>query len=126
MVDPELGVSIFRTSLGLLILDILGYTQTGQFNLRLDVSEGQRSRASYASLEISSQQITEMIVKYIVIHFEETVIPDISFFHLLCPPSNAFPARMISLATDVTANFTLSRIITWAAICIDLETHLRS
>ncbi len=50
LVDPELGVGIFRTSLGLMILDILGYTQTGQCNLRLDVFEGPCSRPSCASL----------------------------------------------------------------------------
>ena len=50
LIDPELGVSIFDTILSLLILYILGDTQTGQFHLGLDVGEDPFSRASNTSL----------------------------------------------------------------------------
>ena len=55
LIDPELGVSIFDTILSLLILYILGDTQTGQFDLRLDIRKDPFSRTSNTSLNISNQ-----------------------------------------------------------------------
>ena len=55
VIDPELSVTIFNTILSLLILYILGNTQTGQFDLELDIRKGPFSRASNTSLEISIQ-----------------------------------------------------------------------
>src|SRR6266705_2738591 len=39
VINPELSVTIFDTILSLLVLYILGNTQTGQFNLGLDIQE---------------------------------------------------------------------------------------
>jgi hypothetical protein len=50
VINPELGVTIFDTIFSLLILYILGDTQTGQFHLGLDVGEDSFSRASNTSL----------------------------------------------------------------------------
>jgi hypothetical protein len=55
LIDPELGVSIFDTILSLLILYILGDTQTGQFDLRLNICEDPFSRTRNAGLDISTQ-----------------------------------------------------------------------
>lgn len=57
---------------------------------------------------------------------EETMKPRITFFQLLCPTNIAFSAWMISISTDVAANFALSRIVTRATVCIDLEPYLHS
>ena len=53
VINPILGVSIFDTSLCLLILHILGDTQTGQFHLVLDIQDDFFSRTSVARLDIS-------------------------------------------------------------------------
>jgi len=50
-----LSVSIFDAILSLLILYILDDTQTGQFNLVLDIYEGLFCRTGDASLNISIQ-----------------------------------------------------------------------
>jgi hypothetical protein len=55
VINPELSVSIFDAILSLLILYILGDTQTGQFNLVLDIYEGLFCRTGDASLNISIQ-----------------------------------------------------------------------
>ena len=53
VINPELGITIFDTILGLLILYILGNTQTGQFDLGLDIQEDPFSGTSNTSLDIS-------------------------------------------------------------------------
>ena len=55
VINPELGVTIFDAILSLLILYILSDTQTGQFNLGLDIYEDPFCRTSDASLGISIQ-----------------------------------------------------------------------
>lgn len=49
-INPVLGISVFDTVLGLLILDILGNTQTGQFNLILDIRKDTFSRTGGSRL----------------------------------------------------------------------------
>ena len=55
VVNPELGVHIFDTILSLLVLYILGDTQTGQFNLGFDIQEDPFCRVSNTGLDISSK-----------------------------------------------------------------------
>ena len=55
VINPELGVSIFDTILSLLILYILGDTQTRQFNLGFDIQEDPFCGTSNAGLDISSK-----------------------------------------------------------------------
>ena len=52
--------------------------------------------------------------------------PNVGFFDLLWPADEAFPAWVVSISADVTADITLSRVIAWVAVYINLESHLRS
>jgi len=51
---------------------------------------------------------------------------NVGFFDLLCPADEAFPAWMVSISADMAADITLSRIIAWVTIYINLESHLHS
>ena len=53
VINPILGISIFDASLCLLILHILGNTQTGQLDLVLDIQDDLFSRTSITRLDIS-------------------------------------------------------------------------
>jgi hypothetical protein len=52
--------------------------------------------------------------------------PDVGFFDLLWPTHEALPAWVVSISADVAADITLSRVITWVTVYINLESHLRS
>ena len=53
VINPILGVSIFDTRLGLLILHMLCNTQTGQLDLVLDLRDNLFGRTSITRLDIS-------------------------------------------------------------------------
>ena len=53
VINPILRVSIFDTSLSLLVLHMLGDTQTGQLDLVLDIQDDFFSRTSVARLDIA-------------------------------------------------------------------------
>ena len=61
-----------------------------------------------------------------VTYLEEAMKPNIRFFILLRPANETFPAWVVSISTNVAADFTLSRVVPWAAINIYLEPHLCS
>ena len=61
-----------------------------------------------------------------VIYLEEAMKPDISFFIMLHPANQTFPAWVVSISTNVATDFTLSRVVPWAAINVYLEPHLCS
>ena len=61
-----------------------------------------------------------------IIYLEEAMKPNISFFILLRPANEAFPAWVVSISTNVATDFALSRIISWARVYVDLEPHLCS
>ena len=48
----------------------------------------------------------------------------IRLFNFVSPTGVTFPAQLVSLATNVTTYFTLSRVVPWAAIDIDLKAYL--
>jgi len=52
--------------------------------------------------------------------------PNIRFFDLLRSTNKAFPTWVVSISTNVPADFALGRVIPWARVYIDLEPHLRS
>ena len=51
---------------------------------------------------------------------------NVSFFDLLWPTNKAFPAWVVSISADVATDLTLSRVIPWVTVYINLELHLRS
>jgi len=52
--------------------------------------------------------------------------PNIGFFILLRPANRAFPAWVVSVATDVATDFALGGVIPWSRVGVDLEPHLYS
>ena len=48
----------------------------------------------------------------------------IRLFNFMGPTGVTFPAQVVSLAANVAAYFTLSRVVPWAAIDIDLKPYL--
>ena len=61
-----------------------------------------------------------------IAHLKETMKPYVSFFDLLWPTNKAFPAWVVSISTNVATDLTLSRVIPWIAVDINLESHLHS
>lgn len=47
--------------------------------------------------------------------------PSICFFKLLCPANMAFSTKVVSVSTDMTTDFALSRIISRATINVNLK-----
>ena len=54
-------------------------------------------------------------------YLEQVMKPSICFFRLLRAADMTFPARVVSLSTDVATDFALCRIISRAAIDINFE-----
>ena len=61
-----------------------------------------------------------------VTYLKEAMKPNISFFIFLRPANEAFPARVVSISTNVATDFALSRVIAWARVYVDLEPYLCS
>jgi hypothetical protein len=61
-----------------------------------------------------------------IAHLKEAMKPNVSLFNLLRPTNKAFPARVVSVSTNVATNLALGRVIPWATVYIDLESHLLS
>lgn len=59
-------------------------------------------------------------------YLEQTMITLIRLFEILSPPCVAFPAKLVFQTTYVTADVVLSRVVSWAAIDVDLEPYLCS
>jgi hypothetical protein len=51
--------------------------------------------------------------------------PNVSLLNLLRPANKAFPARVVSIS-NVATNLALGRVIPWATVYVDLESHLVS
>ena len=121
VINSELGVTIFNAILCLLNLYILRNTQTGQFNLWLDISKDTFSRTSNARLKRQ--------IQYVPITSNDILITSKRLWNpilVLQPANQTFPAGMVSIATDVATDPTLCRVIPWATVCIDPEPHLLS
>ncbi len=59
-------------------------------------------------------------------YLEQTMIALIRLFEILSPPCVAFPAKLVSQTAYVTADIILSRVVSWTAIDVDLESYLCS
>ena len=123
VVNPELGIGVFDTILSLLVLYILGDTQTGQFNLGFDIREDPFCGTSNTGLDISSKYGQR---EKVLIYLKEVMEPNISFFILLHPANKTFPAGVVSISTDVATDFALGGVVSWARVGVDLEPHLCS
>lgn len=62
----------------------------------------------------------------IIAHLKQTMKPMVSFFKLMCPPSKTFSAWMVSIPTNVPADFALSRVVSRPTINVNLEPNLHS
>lgn len=72
--------------------------------------------------QFSKYQQREKMFTYL----EEAMKPNISFFLFLRPANETFPARVVSISTNVATDFALSRVIPWARVYVDLEPYLCS
>ncbi len=124
-INPILRVSIFNASFCLKILHVLSNSRAGYPDLLFHARKGLTGRTRSTRLKMlqySEGDEEDNISAYL----EQTMIALIRLFEILSPPCVAFPAKLVSQTAYVTADIILSRVVSWTAIDVDLESYLCS